>query len=438
MKKHVISTGLIGLFFCLPAAAELRFNGFVEAELRLYPGDGLLDEQKQALPSVAVQPELTWRSQSRQHNLRAVAFGRLSDSDGERDHADLRQAYYLYAGSGWQVQAGVNKVFWGVTESAHLVDIINQTDTVEAFNGEEKLGQPMIGLGLEQGWGNLDIYILPYFRERQFPDGPERFRLSLAGQPINYDHDNAWYEDKREEKHVDVAARWWHWFGGFDIGLSVFQGTNREPIPILVQPDLLNPADSLFGSYYEQLQQIGIEMQYIYDSWAFKYESASKWLDSGNYHSVATGFEYTLSGLGESGYDLGLLVEYLWNNRDDVSVKDPSLKAMGLDENTAPPQLVDALENNAIPGSYLSPLENDVFVGTRFALNDIASTEFVAGLIIDLDDQTTSASFEGSTRIGNSIRIALNVYLFENVDENSAFYAFRKDDQIEAKFTWYF
>ena len=440
-KLHLISTGLLGLFFCLPLQAEVRFDGYIEGELRLYPADGLLEEQEDVFPSLAAEPALTWRSDSRRHNIRTVLFGRMSDRDGHRDHADVREAYYLYAGDGWQIQAGVNKVFWGVVESSHLVDIINQTDNVEAVNGEEKLGQPMIGLGLEQGWGNLDMYILPYFRERAFPDGPERFRLSLPlngeQQPLNYDHGTGYYEDKREEKHVDGAIRWWNWFNSFDIGISYFNGTSREPIPIPI--DISDPTNPRFASYYEQLQQLGIEMQYIYQSWAFKYESASRWQESGNYHSVVTGFEYTFSGLGEQGYDLGVLVEYLWNDRDEVSIKDPSLDALGLTETTAPSNLLTALDQfKTLLGNYQSPFENDIFLGARFAMNDINSTDFLAGVIVDLDTQTTTASFEGGTRLGNSLRLTLNVYLFEHTADNSAFAAFRRDDQIEAKAKWYF
>jgi hypothetical protein len=59
-------------------------------------------------------------------------------------------------------------------------------------------------------------------------------------------------------------------------------------------------------------------------------------------------------------------------------------------------------------------------------------------VIVDADNQTTSGSFEGSTRIGDDIRISLNIYLFEHVDENSAFYSLRRDDQVEMRVAWYF
>ena len=40
----------------------------------------------------------------------------------------------------WSLSIGLGKVFWGVTEFNHLVDVINQTDLVEGIDGEAKLG----------------------------------------------------------------------------------------------------------------------------------------------------------------------------------------------------------------------------------------------------------------------------------------------------------
>ena len=84
-----------------------------------------------------------------------------------------------------ELRVGLRKVFWGVTESQHLVDIINQTDLVESLDGEEKLGQPMINYALINDWGTLDLYLLPYFRERTFSGINGRLRSSLYVDTTN-------------------------------------------------------------------------------------------------------------------------------------------------------------------------------------------------------------------------------------------------------------
>ena len=72
-----------------------------------------------------------------------------------------------------EIKFGISKEFWGVTETSHRVDIINQTDFTEGFDGEEKLGQPMIKVSLEKQWGLLDFYALLGFRERNFLETKE-------------------------------------------------------------------------------------------------------------------------------------------------------------------------------------------------------------------------------------------------------------------------
>ena len=52
----------------------------------------------------------------------------------------------------------MRREFWGVTETAHRVDILNQTDQVESFDGEDKLGQPMVNFSWSKDWGTLDLY----------------------------------------------------------------------------------------------------------------------------------------------------------------------------------------------------------------------------------------------------------------------------------------
>ena len=71
----------------------------------------------------------------------------------------------------WELRVGVDRVFWGVAESQHLVDIINQVDFVEHPDGESKLGQPMVHLTWSGDWGALELFGLSGHRARTFP-GP--------------------------------------------------------------------------------------------------------------------------------------------------------------------------------------------------------------------------------------------------------------------------
>ena len=54
-------------------------------------------------------------------------FIRIDQQDEERSHFDIRELAWLHVGNDWELRTGIRKVFWGVNESQHLVDIINQT-----------------------------------------------------------------------------------------------------------------------------------------------------------------------------------------------------------------------------------------------------------------------------------------------------------------------
>ena len=77
----------------------------------------------------------------------------------------LREFYWWRDFDSVEIYVGARQLFWGVTETVHLVDVINQNDLVEDIDGEDKLGQPMVSLLLDRDWGTLELFSLLGFRE---------------------------------------------------------------------------------------------------------------------------------------------------------------------------------------------------------------------------------------------------------------------------------
>jgi len=63
-------------------------------------------------------------------NFELILFGRVDQHDRNRTHGDIREGFFELFFDEWSLGFGIPKVFWGVTESRHLVDIINQNDLV--------------------------------------------------------------------------------------------------------------------------------------------------------------------------------------------------------------------------------------------------------------------------------------------------------------------
>ena len=124
---------LSALVLSLTSALVADVRGYVAFEARSYFDDadqGQDDEQF----SFVFEPEYFYQGDS--SLFTAQIFVREDSMDDERSHADLRELSWLYYSDDWELRIGVSKVFWGVAESQHLVDIINQTDAVENVDGD--------------------------------------------------------------------------------------------------------------------------------------------------------------------------------------------------------------------------------------------------------------------------------------------------------------
>lgn len=336
------------------------------------------------------------------------AFYRWSEADDERTHGDIQDLAWIHVGDQWEFRGGIRTVFWGVTEFQHLVDIINQADTVERNDGEARLGQPMLNLSLVRDWGILDVFALIGFRERTFPGEDGRPRA-----PLVVDGDVATYESGDEEKHVDFAARWQGSFDSLELALSYFSGTSRDP------SFNLRASDLMLVPYYPQIEQVGLEALYIHDMWLWKLEALTRQgTAGGRYAASVFGFEYTFEGVFDSVADLGLIMEYNWDERGDYAT------------------------------AYLN---NDVALGTRLALNDEASTDLIAAIIYDHENNERVMTLEASRRLGDSFMLKLETLFFSSrkppdamawlVDDTYRVYLLApnsRDDYIQVELLYYF
>ncbi|WP_353348111.1 hypothetical protein [Oceaniserpentilla sp. 4NH20-0058] len=339
-------------------------------------------------------------------------FFRWDENDDERTHGDIRELIWHKVADTYELKAGIGKVFWGVTESQHLVDIINQTDGVESLDGEQKLGQPMVQLLLERDWGNLDLFVLPFHRERTFVGKEGRLGAGL-------DYADGIYESSEEERHIDVAARFYTYIDEFEYAVSLFHGTSREAAVgfDLIQNKLL--------PYYPEITQLGVEMQYLAEGWAWKFEGIVRdgmpesslngfpvvfdginlsVAESDEYFATTAGFEYTQVGIWDTRIDLGWVVEHIYDSRSsDVS-----------------------------PTTF----DNEVLLATRWAANDAESSILLAGVLLDEKEGDYSLSVEGSTRVLQNMTMAIEARIF-SPNEDSQLWAFRDEDFIKLTFSYY-
>ncbi|MCH8140121.1 MAG: hypothetical protein IH908_00845 [Proteobacteria bacterium] len=379
-------------------------------QTRTYRVEGF-NGQSRFQPSLSAQLDYyrTWDKE--RQSLTFAPYIRYDAEDSERSHFDVRELFWSQVGNDWDLHVGVRQVFWGVTEFHHLVDILNQTDLVENIDGEDKLGQPMVHLSLVRDWGILDIFALPGFRERTFPGQDGRLRTV----PM-VDGDHPIYESGAKNTRVDGAIRWSHNLGPFEFGIYHFTGTSREPQLV---PWGLTSGEIVLRPRYPVIDQTGLEALAVLGDWALKLEVITRSGFGPRYAAFNVGFEKTLVGVMGTRTDLGLVAEYMFDDRDDEA--------------------------------FNTVFEHDLAFGTRWSMNDIADTQALLGVIWDVKTEEYFFSMEASRRLGETWTLLLEGRVFGGADEpdsnallQSLFDAdnktasLQRDDFIQLELTKYF
>ena len=391
-----------------------RWSSEVGFESRVFRDPGLLNlERYHAAMSFQAEYYQTWNDGD--DIFAFVPFARIDAQDDERTHFDIRELTWVHVADNFELRSGIRKVFWGVTESQHLVDIINQTDTVENPDGEEKLGQPMINLSLLRDWGVFDLYWLIGFRERKF-SGPE----GRPAYPFEISTDQSEYESSAETRRSDFAVRWVQSIGELELGISHFSGTSREPrlVPQFVLQNNL-PASVILIPYYDVIEQTGLDAQLFLGDWAFKLEAISRSGQGNRYAAATAGFEKTFVGFAGGRGDLGVIAEYLFDER---GAEGP---AVGQD---------------------------DIALGLRYAFNDAANTTALLVALIDRASHEYLTTFEASSRLGERLKLTVEASVINNTrniprgflgllevqaDPNADLAFLQDEDFIKFELIWY-
>jgi len=378
-------------------ATSITLSGNASYESRNFLKDGFSGASHQFTNSASFSPELYISWENDKHTFLASPFLRIDQEDSDRTHFDLREFTYSYNEYAWELRLGVRKLFWGVVESNHLIDVINQSDAIENIDLEDKLGQPMINLALIRDWGSVDFFVLPLFRERTFVGTKGRPKISplLRGKESEF-------ESSAKRNHVDYAVRFSTYTDNTDIGFYHFWGTTRSPRLV---PENRNNIGVVFVPFYEIVHQTGLDVQFTKGNTLYKLEMLRYSSDFETYFAAVGGGEYTFTGIADTSIDIGVLAEYHWDERGEGS---PSF------------------------------FNHDLFGGVRLATNDVNDSQLLAGFVKDLNNHSLMFNVEASRRISNHWKIELEIRLFVDLASNDPSFGLQDEDYIQLEIFRYF
>lgn len=362
--------------------------------------------QVRSMNSIALRPKLVLNWQNTESNKSVSAtltpLLRFDPNDTARTHADFREAKFDFNLGKTEFTLGYDYVFWGKAESAQIVDIVNQVDMLEAVGGKNKLGQPMLALRKILDIGgehsvSASVYYLPYFRERTYLGRKSRLRFgSLVDNGI------ATYANGASQSTPSFAGRLASTVGNLDLALSAFRGISREPIfQQILQAEKLIPV-------YGKISQVGFEGQITGDATLWKLEAIDRngqfnaRGEKQNYFATVVGIEHTLYGFGGRNADLGIIMEYAWDSRQQYA---------------------------------LTPLQNDIILGGRIAMNDIQDSSILFTASVDVKTRETLLRSEYKSRLTDRLFFTVETSAFLNTTPNSIMYNFRNDHYIRSSLT---
>ena len=120
---------------------------------------------------------------------------------------------------------------------------------------------------------------------------------------------------------------------------------------------------------------------------------------SENFQAAVGGFEYTFFNIIDSGADIGVVIEYSYDSRDEQSVADDL-----------------------------------TFLGVRIALNDEQSTD----LLLGCSSNGELCSVEGSRRLGESYKLSVRANTFSGITDDSLLVSQRQDDFVQLSLAYFF
>lgn len=384
-----VATVLCTWLLVAVAHGQLQVESQVSVQSLYYKEIPTKDTQKQFFYGGIAESQLVWLDEEADNQLVAELFYLYDAVDEKRRHFDVREFYWLHQADNWETQVGIGKVFWGVTESRNIVNIINQQDVAYGLDKSYRLGQLLLRGTVDTEQGVFSLFMLPYFRAQTYA-GPKNPAFITDASPI--------YQDDAKENHIDWAARYSHYIDEHEFALSCFTGTNRTPVYIM-QNDALRPL-------YRQATQLGLEYQLSSEGWLWKLEAVRQSIkDKDTFFATVFGFEYTFVGIHED-IDLGLLAEVNWDERGHDS------------------------------GELL---QNDTFFAARFTFNDVDSSELLLGLAVDNIHPGQFWQISGTTRFGEAWKTTLSGFFFHLSGEDPLASRLNNNNSfVELQITYFF
>ncbi len=286
----------------------------------------------------------------------------------QRDYINLNELYFSKSFDNFDFYIGKKVNFLGSLEGYNLVDIFNRQNYQKDFLSEYKKGSNQVAF--------------KYFFE---DDSNLNFHVKFLEDDIKMPNKNSPY----------------YAFSSLDYSEKIkFATKDEEPSFLLNYLKSIDDnivADSAFGVFYGYDENILYDEKdmkinpflfksaklftygtFVLEDILMKFEASytkvieDKDFNIDNFYSLGTGLEYIIEGIYKN-HNLGIISEYYKNNNELIN------------------------------------FNNDFFLALRYSLNDKDSSEFLLGVMKDIDKSDRSAYLKYSGRLNDFLNLSFDV-----------------------------
>lgn len=363
---------ILCLSFNLSAQEESSWAGQGEVgfEYRRFESD---DNIQNADTGVAIlsRVESAFETDMFKHVFRA--FGRVDQKDSDRSLVVIEDGYFsvlLGEQQSWKILAGYKLFNWTATEAFHPADQINSRNYDSNVESLEKKGEVTIEIEKSLENGSFALYFFPKFEAPVFPG--DRSRLGFGADLERVVWIDSGDATSNQNWGVQFGGRFSTTILDMDLSLHFLHHMDRS-FPVVGTHRYVNvagvPTPTAFPTtpYYYRSNQVGMTAVLPYESFVFKLEAASRTFDNDL-------LIYTTKGLrrAEDNSEVALGTEY------SIAHENGAESFVFVEG-----QMMFGPEQSRM--EEMSLFQKDIFLGYRYAFNDIMGKEFFLSFIFDAE-----------------------------------------------------
>ena len=312
-----------------------------------------------------------------------------SQADNDRTFLRLDEAYVTYENEDNKILFGKSIRFWGALELSNIVDVFNIEDKRNSPFQSDKIGA--YNLELSHYYENSEVsFIVKLYEQNN--------TLAASSYYYSFLKDNESLSSNLLSKHSKTRP-----------GIYIKYSGSMENYALDYAFIYQNAYDSqrylskIFNKYYENIYLVNKYLTYntlVLGSSLIKMELVyTDVIDDKNvsdYIHSAFGIEHSLESF-DNGSELSLLAEYYYyKTLNKQKLNDISLGQI---------------------------FQNDLFLGLRYALNDISNSSALGGVIIDKEYKEETYYVEMQTRLNDMFKIKAELNYIKASKNSNTIYA---------------